>query len=135
VAEQLTGVPGSSAWFRGSVVAYDNRLKVDLLAVPQALLDEQGAVSPAVAVAMAVGCCTRLGTDLALGTVGVAGPDDAGPDRPPGLIHVGLAWDGGTSSSSFSWTGTRAEVRRRAAKMALNAVRLHLIRSNRSAYT
>ena len=129
VAERLASVPGASAWFRGGVVAYDNRLKVDLLAVPQALLDEQGAVSAAVAEAMAVGCRTRLGTDLAVSTVGIAGPEDAGPDRPAGLAYAGLAWEGGASTVRYSWNGTRDEVRRRAAKMALNAVRLHLLRT------
>jgi nicotinamide-nucleotide amidase len=128
VAEQLTRVPGASAWFRGGVVAYDNRLKVELLAVPQPLLDDKGAVSPEVAEAMAIGCRTRLRTDLAVSTVGIAGPEEASPDRPVGLVHVGLAWEGGAASYSFSWTGTRTEVQRRTAKLALNRVRLHLSR-------
>jgi nicotinamide-nucleotide amidase len=127
VAMRLTGVPGVSAWFRGGMVAYDNRLKVELLGVPQTLIDEKGAVSPEVAEAMAVGCRTRLQTDLAVSTVGVAGPEDAGPDRPAGLVHVGLAWAGGSASSALSWLGTRDEVQRRAAKAALNRVRLHLL--------
>ncbi len=126
VAERLTGVPGASAWFRGGVIAYDNRLKVELLGVPQALLDEKGAVSREAAEAMAVGCRTRLRSDLAVSTVGVAGPNDLGPERPVGLVYVGLAWEGGSSAVKFSWTGTRAEVRRRTAKLALNRVRLHL---------
>jgi nicotinamide-nucleotide amidase len=129
VAERLTSVPGASAWFRGGVVAYDNRLKVELLAVPQALLDEKGAVSPEAAEAMAVGCRTRLRTDLAVSTVGIAGPEEASADRPVGLVYVGLAWEGGAASFSFSWTGTRTEVQRRTAKLALNRVRLHLSRS------
>jgi nicotinamide-nucleotide amidase len=124
----LTGVPGASAWFRGGVVAYDNRLKVELLGVPAALLEEKGAVSAEVAQAMAVGCRTRLGTDLAVSTVGVAGPGDAGPERPVGLVFVGLAWEGGAGSLSFSWVGTRAEVQRRTAKLALNRVRVQLAR-------
>ena len=74
VAERLGRVPGASAWFRGGLVAYDNRVKTEMLAVPQALLDEQGAVSAAVAEAMAVGCRVRFGTDLAVSTVGIAGP-------------------------------------------------------------
>jgi nicotinamide-nucleotide amidase len=126
VAERLTEVPGASAWFRGGVIAYDNRLKVELLGVPQALLDEKGAVSAEVAEAMAVGGRTRLRTDLAVSTVGVAGPNDLGPERPVGLVYVGLAWEGGASAVKFSWTGTRAEVQRRTAKLALNRVRLHL---------
>jgi nicotinamide-nucleotide amidase len=128
VAERLTGVAGAGAWFRGGVIAYDNRLKVELLGVPQALLDDKGAVSAEAAEAMAVGCRTRLRTDLAVSTVGVAGPNDLGPERPVGLVYVGLAWEGGASALKFSWTGTRAEVQRRTAKLALNRVRLHLHR-------
>jgi nicotinamide-nucleotide amidase len=128
VAERLSQVPGISAWFRGGIIAYDNRLKVELLAVPQALIETHGAVSAEVAEAMAVGCRTRLRTDLAVSTVGVAGPKDAGPDKPVGLVYVGLAWEGGSSSVRFSWTGTRDEVKRRTAKLALNQVRLHQLR-------
>ncbi len=126
VAERLGSMPGISAWFRGGIVAYDNRLKVELLAVPQSLIETYGAVSAEVAEAMAVGCRTRLGTDLAVSTVGVAGPHDLNADCPVGLVFVGLAWSGGATSTRFSWTGSRDEVRRRTAKLALNRVRLHL---------
>jgi nicotinamide-nucleotide amidase len=129
VAQLLTGVPGVSAWFRGGLVAYDNRLKVELLGVPQHLIDEKGAVSAEVAEAMAVGCRTRLQTDLAVSTVGIAGPGAMAADKPIGLVYVGLAWDGGVSSATFSWIGTRAEVQRRTAKFALNRVRLQLARA------
>jgi PncC family amidohydrolase len=111
------------------VIAYDNRLKTELLGVPAALLQEKGAVSAEVAEAMAVGCRTRLGTDLAVSTVGVAGPGDLGPELPAGLLYVGLAWEGGSSTTRLSWPGTRADVQRRAAKTALNRVRLHLLAS------
>ena len=129
VAERLTSVAGAGAWFRGGVIAYDNPLKVELLGVPQTLLDEKGAVSAEVAEAMAAGCRARLGTDLTVSTVGVAGPGEGGADKPVGLVYVGLAWEGGSSAVSFSWTGTRAEVQRRTAKLALNRVRLHLLRA------
>jgi nicotinamide-nucleotide amidase len=128
VAGRLSGVRGASAYFRGGVIAYDNRLKEELLAVPGRLLQEKGAVSAEVAAAMAVGCRTQLETDLAVSTVGVAGPGDLGPDRPVGLVYAGLAWEGGSTTASYRWPGTRAEVQRRAAKMALNIVRLHLLR-------
>lgn len=129
VGEQLTEIAGASAWFRGGVIAYDNRRKVDFLGVPQMLLEEHGAVSKEVAEAMAVGCRIRWQTDLAVSTVGVAGPGDVSPDKPVGLVHVGLAWEGGTSVKTFNWTGTRNEVRQRTAKLALDCVRLHLMRS------
>ncbi len=127
VAHQLASVPGISAWLRGGIIAYDNRLKVELLGVPQALIDSHGAVSAQVAEAMAVGCRTRLRTDLAVSTVGVAGPQDLAADKPVGLVYVALAWSGGVSSVRFSWTGSRTEVQRRTAKLALNRVRLHLL--------
>src|SRR5439155_10228362 len=82
VAERLGRVPGASAWFRGGLVAYDNRLKTEMLAVSQRLLAEHGAVSAAVAEAMAIACRTRFCTDLAVSTVGIAGPDNGGPDKP-----------------------------------------------------
>jgi nicotinamide-nucleotide amidase len=129
VGERLTSVPGASAWFRGGVIAYDNRLKVELLGVPQELIDEKGAVSAEVAEAMAIGCRTRLRTDLAISTMGVAGPGGMGPKRPEGLVYVGLAWEGGSSSATFSWLGTRAEIRSRTARLALNRARLHLLRT------
>ena len=127
LARRLSKVPGASACFRGGIVAYDNALKREMLAVPQALLDEHGAVSAAVAEAMAIGCRTRFRTNLAVSTVGIAGPDGGTPEKPVGLVHVGLAWGGGVSSRSFSWGGTRSEVQSRTAKLALNMVRLQLL--------
>jgi nicotinamide-nucleotide amidase len=129
VAERICRHPGASQWFRGGIVAYDNRVKVGLLGVPQALIDEHGAVSAPVVEAMAVGCRSRLGTDLAVSTVGLAGPGGATPDKPIGLVHVGLAWPGGVLSRHWNWGGTRTEVQSRTAKLALNLVRLHLLRA------
>ena len=127
VARRLCKVPGASGCFRCGIVAYDNALKREMLAVPQSLVDEHGAVSAAVAEAMAVGCRTRFRTDLAVSTVGVAGPDGGTPEKPVGLVYVGLAWNGGGSSKSFNWGGTRTEVQSRTAKLAMNLVRLHLL--------
>jgi nicotinamide-nucleotide amidase len=127
VAHSLGRVPGASDWFRGGIVAYHNRVKVELLAVPQRLIDEHGVVSAPVAEAMAAGCRARLGTDLAVSTTGIAGPGGGSADKPVGLVYVGLAWDGGSEAIGFSWLGTRHEVQSRTAKLALNRVRLHLL--------
>jgi nicotinamide-nucleotide amidase len=127
VAQRLTQVPGASAWFHGAVVAYDNRVKTELLAVPHGMLEEHGAVSAPVAEAMATACRLRLRTDLAVSTVGIAGPGGGSEDKPVGLVFVALAWEGGVKSQSFIWPGNRCEVQSRAAKMALNFVRLHLL--------
>ena len=128
VANRIAQVPGASAWFRGGIVAYTNEVKAKLLGVPQSLLDTYGAVSSQVAEAMALGCRERLGTDIAVSTTGIAGPSGAEPGKPVGLVYVALAWSGGTSSTTFSWAGTRSEVQSRTAKLALNTVRLHLLR-------
>jgi nicotinamide-nucleotide amidase len=127
VANRLGQIPGASVWFRGGIVAYDSRIKHELLGVPQELLDVHGAVSAPVAEAMAVGCRERMKTDLAVSTTGLAGPGGATPDKPVGLVYVGIAWNGGVSSTSFNWAGTRTEIQSRTAKQALNVVRLKLM--------
>ncbi len=123
VASRLAEIPGASDWFRGGVVAYTNDVKSALLGVPKQLIEEHTAVSAPVAEAMAVGVRERLGVDLAISTTGYAGPTG----DPVGMVYVGLAWAGGVSSSSFHWFGSRTEIQSRAAKMALNRVRLHLL--------
>jgi nicotinamide-nucleotide amidase len=129
VARRLGAVPGASAVFWGGLVAYDSRIKVEMLGVPAPLIAAHGAVSAAVVERMAIGCRARFRTDLAVSTVGLAGPGGAGADKPVGLVYVGLAWQGGARTRSFSWIGTRKEVQSRTAKLALNAVRLHLLKA------
>jgi nicotinamide-nucleotide amidase len=126
VAERLVGVPGASEWYQGGIVAYQNAVKVEMLGVPQELIERHGVISAPVVEAMATGVRTRFRTDLGVSTVGLAGPGGGTPEKPVGLVYVGLAWDGGVSSWSFSWSGTRQEVRSRTAKLALNRVRLYL---------
>jgi nicotinamide-nucleotide amidase len=128
IAARLTEVPGISASLMGSVVAYDNRIKRDVLGVPQELFDQYGAVSAPVAEAMARGVRERLGVDIGVSTTGIAGPTGATSTKPVGLVYVGLATDRGVGSHTFQWWGTRHEVQSRTAKMALNIVRLGLIK-------
>ena len=127
VAHRICRVPGASNWFHGGIVAYANEIKEELLGVPRRLLEEYGAVSPQVAEAMAVGCRARFKTDLAVSTTGIAGPGGGSAEKPVGLVYAGLAWNGGVTSQSFSWIGTRTEIQSRTAKLALNMVRLHLL--------
>ena len=76
---------------------------------------------------MPPGCRQKFQTDYALSTVGLAGPGGGTPEKPVGLVYVGVAWEDGVASYQFSWSGTRQEVQRRTAKLALNRVRLHLL--------
>jgi nicotinamide-nucleotide amidase len=129
IADRMIQVPGISTWFRGGLIAYDNRIKTEMLGVPAELIEKHGAVSGEVAEAMAVGCRHRFRVDLAVSATGIAGPGGATPDKPVGLVFVALAYDGGTSVLKHSWSGTRGDIRSRSAKMALNRVRLQLLRS------
>jgi nicotinamide-nucleotide amidase len=130
VCHRLGQVAGASATLLGGVVAYDNRIKTELLGVPEDLLKAHGAVSPQVAEAMAAGCRARFGADLAVSTTGIAGPTGATPTKPVGLVYTGLAWAGGVCSQMFNWSGTRHEIQSRSAKLALNRLRLHLLSTN-----
>jgi nicotinamide-nucleotide amidase len=131
IGQMLTDVPGSSESFVGGVISYTNAVKERQLGVPADLIAKEGVVSAAVAEAMARGARERLGADIAISTTGVAGPGDLSPTMPAGLVFAGLAWSGGSSSATFSWTGTRPEVRARAARLALNRARLHLLEAAR----
>jgi len=87
----ITALPGSSRYMRGGVVAYANDVKTELLQVPAELIETHGAVSEAVALAMASGARRRLRADIGLGITGVAGPGAEGTDKPVGLIWVAVA--------------------------------------------
>lgn len=91
LAKRITDLPGASAAFRGGVVSYTNQVKQGVLGVPQALLDQYGAVSAQVARAMAEGARRVLGCDIAAATTGVAGPDSDDRGNPVGLVYVALA--------------------------------------------
>jgi len=119
VGARLTEVPGSSDVFVGGVIAYDNALKHDLLAVPEALLAEHGAVSESVARAMATGAVTRFGVRGAIAITGVAGPGGGSPEKPVGTVWLATALDGEVVSQRSMFPGTRHEVRARAAQAAL----------------
>ncbi len=121
IGHAVTSVPGSSAWFRGGVVAYSNDLKSALLGVPADLIADRGAVCEETVRAMATGARERLGADLAVATSGIAGPDGGSPDKPVGLVHIALAHPGGVDHRRRVFAGIdRGRVKRAAAWTALH---------------
>jgi len=126
IAKALTDVPGSSAWFAGGVVSYDNRLKQLLLGVLPETLEVHGAVSDATVREMAMGALDRVGGDLALAVSGIAGPDGGQPGKPVGTVWFGWAWRHGQAVHHRTRLkiieGNREEVRRRSVLTALNGV-------------
>lgn len=90
LAQMLTALPGSSAWFECGFVTYSNAAKIKLLSVPEALIAKHGAVSEAVAVAMAQGALALSAADLSIAITGIAGPTGATKDKPIGTVW--FAW-------------------------------------------
>ncbi|AMJ65504.1 competence/damage-inducible protein A [Hymenobacter sp. PAMC 26628] len=108
VAHRITGVPGSSSYFRGSVVAYHNDIKMSELNVPAETLATSGAVSEATVRAMAEGARQRLGASVAVATSGIAGPGGGTPEKPVGTICFAVADAQGTVSRQISFDRGRA---------------------------
>lgn len=122
IAAALTDVPGSSDWFRGAVVAYANSVKSDLLGVPEALLVEHGAVSEPVACRMAEGAARALNTRCAVAVSGIAGPGGGTPDKPVGTVWMAFTIGSGVQGRLFHFDGTRAEVRAKAVRSAVQGL-------------
>lgn len=129
IAQSLTDVPGSSAYFLRGYVPYSNDAKTELLGVPPSMLAAHGAVSKPVAEAMATGCLAAAGADYALSVTGIAGPTGGTKDKPIGLVFIGLAERGGCLARRFQFSShlDRAAIRDRTSKTALNMLRLRLL--------
>ena len=126
IAKRLTDLPGASAAFKGGAVTYWSEVKHGLLDVPQELLDQKGAVSTEVAKAMAEGARKVFGSDLAVATTGVAGPDSDERGNPVGLVYVALATSQGTACRELHLGQTRDRVRTTAAHHAFDLARRYL---------
>jgi nicotinamide-nucleotide amidase len=113
-------MPGASRYFVGGVVAYDNQVKVDLLGVEPMLLAERGAVCAEVAEALALGVADRLGARAGLGVTGVAGPTGGTPEKPVGTVWYAASLDGTVRAEGSRFSGSRGDVRERAAQAALH---------------
>lgn len=123
IAAACTSLAGSSDWFERGFVTYSNKAKTELLGVPQALIDEHGAVSEAVARAMAEGALQRSSTQRAVAVTGIAGPGGATADKPVGTVWLAVARpDGDTAALLLQLSGDRAAVRHQTVTHALQAL-------------
>lgn len=127
MANMVTSVPGSSAYFQGSVVAYANGVKERLLGVAEKTLLEFGAVSEKTAAAMAVGARHATSADIGVAITGIAGPDGGTADKPVGTVYFGLATPQGILQETHCFSGKRTMVQAKAATMGLDLVRRYLL--------
>ncbi len=127
LGSRITNVSGSSAYYLGGVVAYDNRIKIQLLGVSEDTLAGYGAVSPQTAKQMAEGVRQRLGADFGIGITGIAGPAGGTAEKPVGLVYIALADDGQTEVRECRLSSNREFVRFMSTQLALDMLRLRLM--------
>ena len=121
VAQALTAIAGSSAWFERGFVTYSNAAKMEMLGVPQATLDAGGAVSEATAQAMAAGALAHSHAHWSLAITGVAGPSGGSPAKPVGTVCFGWAGpDGLLLAETRHFAGDREAVRAQSVAHALS---------------
>jgi len=125
----LTQEPGSSEFYLGGVVSYSNSVKRGILGVSEDNLKKFGAVSEEVAKEMAEGIRSKVGSELAISTTGIAGPDGGTDQKPVGLVYIGLAAPEGVYAKKFQFYGERESVRQLTVQAALNEVRQHMLNS------
>ena len=123
VAQLLTSLPGSSAWYERGFITYANAAKTEMLGVPVATLETFGAVSEETACAMATGALVHSHAQASLAITGIAGPGGGTPQKPVGMVCYGWAFtDGTVISSNCRLSGDREEIRSRAAAAALRGL-------------
>ncbi len=130
IAHKITSVAGSSDYFNGAVIPYQNEMKVKLLGVKRSTLENHGAVSEETVREMAVGVKERLGADWGLASSGIAGPGGGTPDKPVGTIWVACTGSSGTRTKKLQLTKDRDINIRRSAVAALFMLYQTLIKNN-----
>ena len=127
IASMITSVPGSSAWYRGSVVAYDNSIKTRVLGVDPAVISRYGAVSEETVKAMAEGMRALASTDYAVAVTGIAGPTGGTPEKPVGTVWIAVASSRGIVAEKHRFADDRQINILRSATNALNLLRKQII--------
>lgn len=129
IAHLITSIPGSSEYFKGSVIAYANVVKKEVLGVKNESLEQYGAVSEEVVIQMAEGVKTKLKTDFAIATSGVAGPDGGSENKPVGYTWIAVATPTVTIARQFLFGEDRGRNIRKTAIMALDMLRKELVKA------
>jgi nicotinamide-nucleotide amidase len=127
ISHLITSVAGSSDYYKGSITAFSNQVKVGVVGVSEAAIQRYGAVSPEVAREMARGGREVLGVDICLADTGIAGPGGDTPGKPVGLFYLGLSCGTGTESRRHVFSGDREQNKMAAAQAALTWLKEYLL--------
>jgi nicotinamide-nucleotide amidase len=127
ISHRITNIAGSSDYYKGSVTAYSNEVKIGVVGVKEAILNQHGAVSNEVAQEMAQGGRKVLNADICIADTGIAGPGGAEPKKPAGLFYIGLSHKDGTFSRKHNFQGDREQNKQSAAQAALSWLKEYLL--------
>jgi PncC family amidohydrolase len=119
ISHLITGVSGSSDYYKGSVISYSNDIKINVLGVKKSTLEKYGAVSQETVEEMAVGGRQLLNVDICIADTGIAGPTGETPEKPIGLFYIGLSHSSMTFNQKYIFHGSRAQNKLNAARTAL----------------
>jgi nicotinamide-nucleotide amidase len=120
LSHRITNIAGSSDYYKGSVTAYSNRVKIGVVGVKEATINQYGAVSPEVAEEMAQGGRRVLSADICIADTGIAGSGGASAGKGVGLFYIGLSHGESTFSRKYNFTGGREQNKQSAAEAALS---------------
>ncbi len=126
IGDKITNVPGSSDYYKGSVISYSNKAKTDIVGVKKQTLKKHGAVSPQTAIEMAKGGRKLLKVDICVSDTGIAGPTGATTGKPVGLFYLGLSAKGTALAQEHRFSENREQNKQKATEMALTMLKDYL---------
>jgi nicotinamide-nucleotide amidase len=131
LSNRITNVSGSSNYFERGIVTYSNEAKIENLGVSVDLIKKFGAVSKKVAEAMAIGIRKLANTDYGVSITGIAGPTGGTPQKPVGLVYIGLSWKNGVLVTKNHFLGDRESIKFQSTQKALDMLRRHLLNKSK----
>lgn len=126
MGHRITNIAGSSKYYLGSIIAYANDVKLNLLKVNIKIIEEHGAVSAECVAEMALGVCQVLKADIGISVTGIAGPSGGTIEKPVGLVYFGLKTPDGIWTSTQHFEGNRLEVKEKASDYGLSYLLMYL---------
>lgn len=130
VTSRITDVPGSSKYLIGSVICYNNIVKIEEVGVSESVIAAHGAVSEETAKGMAVGIRSKFKTDIGVGVTGIAGPGGATDEKPVGLVFVAIDGKHGILCFKYNFSGDRRDIKYRTSQMVLDVIRRYALTDN-----
>ena len=122
IGHLLTSIPGSSLYYLGGIISYNNTIKTEILGVTKVTLAKFGAVSHECVKQMAAGVRELMKSSISLAVSGIAGPDGGSPEKPVGTVFFALADENGVDSVKFFFNGDRSDIKYKSAETALGLI-------------